>query len=517
MLICVFAFLRTAFFVLGLIACTKKGADILFEYGWESVRHKHTEIWPTQEDRNDPNKEVPGQLLDTPSASCRSLCGSIRSEAGPSSVAVALSAGVERMPSTSSSFSSSPKPTFFIDPAVRSRSNTGASPVSLGSSYEGRSPEMLGLLSRSQEDSSASGGRDDRDGRRLGDDHSIPVVIEVSPPTTPSHSNGPQAAVRTNQDTSPRSGSSLTRIGKDRSVSAPEEKRSNPPPHLEVIHLRSNSDPQQGVQKGHGGFQLGSSQLHDSGKGSEVDCSSRSEDDGSRENMVRKPIDSSLSDTTGSGKIEPVAINEERMLSYESSGSKVATAAIVVSPMTSSGKSQTDSMCTDTSSGFSSYESASHIPVTVSEPAQLTPIPSASSLRTEGSKRSLDDSSEDSASLGHPSDQNRRLANLKRMPMLRRRFSNPGLGHISPMNTLERGKSSGLVDPGAVTFPSPRDIQGFAKLRELKQLQLSRGPDVENDTVMAAIFEETGPQVLSRSTLPATTLAKTASLDRRIR
>lgn len=33
----------TAFYVLGLIASTPRGADILLEFGWEAVRHRRTD------------------------------------------------------------------------------------------------------------------------------------------------------------------------------------------------------------------------------------------------------------------------------------------------------------------------------------------------------------------------------------------------------------------------------------------------------------------------------------------
>ena len=46
----VWSFISTAFYVLGLLSCTCRGADMLNELGWESVRHKRTEHWPVQDD-----------------------------------------------------------------------------------------------------------------------------------------------------------------------------------------------------------------------------------------------------------------------------------------------------------------------------------------------------------------------------------------------------------------------------------------------------------------------------------
>ena len=41
---------RTAFFVLGLVACTREGAVLLSQYGWESRWSTRTECWPLVED-----------------------------------------------------------------------------------------------------------------------------------------------------------------------------------------------------------------------------------------------------------------------------------------------------------------------------------------------------------------------------------------------------------------------------------------------------------------------------------
>ena len=43
---CYLCFIRTAFYVLGLVANTCNGADLLHDYGWEAVRHKHNDLWP---------------------------------------------------------------------------------------------------------------------------------------------------------------------------------------------------------------------------------------------------------------------------------------------------------------------------------------------------------------------------------------------------------------------------------------------------------------------------------------
>ena len=44
-----FFYLRTCFYVLGLMSSTSIGADRLEDLGWESVRHKGADKWPVIE------------------------------------------------------------------------------------------------------------------------------------------------------------------------------------------------------------------------------------------------------------------------------------------------------------------------------------------------------------------------------------------------------------------------------------------------------------------------------------
>ena len=48
-IITLFYICRTCFYVLGLIATTRQGADILKSLNWESVRHKEEDRWPAVE------------------------------------------------------------------------------------------------------------------------------------------------------------------------------------------------------------------------------------------------------------------------------------------------------------------------------------------------------------------------------------------------------------------------------------------------------------------------------------
>lgn len=62
---CIFS--RTAFFVLGLMASTREGAELLTQYGWEARWTKRSEYWPLVEDR--------ATLLETSMDDTRSEAG----------------------------------------------------------------------------------------------------------------------------------------------------------------------------------------------------------------------------------------------------------------------------------------------------------------------------------------------------------------------------------------------------------------------------------------------------------
>ena len=66
--------------MLGLVSCTCRGADLLNELGWETVRHKRTDRWPVQDD---PAAEPPPPSSSsalTDSHSGVSLVGSLASD-----------------------------------------------------------------------------------------------------------------------------------------------------------------------------------------------------------------------------------------------------------------------------------------------------------------------------------------------------------------------------------------------------------------------------------------------------
>ena len=145
-------------------------------------------------------------------------------------------------------------------------------------------------------------------------------------------------------------------------------------------------------------------------------------------------------------------------------------------------KSRSD---TETTSGISSCDSG---PPTIMEYSTLSPIPSASSVTTDVLGSSRSGSGESEKELVHPSDTYRKLVNLKRVPSLKRRFSNPVLGHLSPIKTLD-GKVA--VNENSIVYTSTRDAHGYAVLRVL-QRQRTISQESESDYGLANLFEDVG-------------------------
>ena len=428
-----FAF-RTAFYVLGLIACTRKGADALNDYGWETVRHCHGEMWPVVEDIELAQGDFTPNITPNMSSSSLSISNSSKLSPEPTKVplypripSVALSAssdGLEESGRNSPySEGSSPKVSFMVgsyDP--RSRSDTETSCLT-GSNYQGY--DM---------DSSGPG----------------QIMIEISEPPEDETRGSASLESESNLESLPEDSTDSV-DGKLRSLSMTENGHDKDP----TIHQRSNSDPREARPLGKSERRIeGGASVHfnieddigedDSNMGHMFGKRTKSNHDALRKRT-------SSEDSGHMSKNGQLSVREERSNSSESARATPAT--------TASSKSRSDSLYTDTSSGFSSFDS-SHYQGASSEPAQLTPIPSASSLVTEPSSSQQ---SNNSRAFIHPSDYHRKIANLKRLPSINRRCSNPVLGHISPSNTLQRNKSEHVI------FTSARDIQGYAALRELKR------------------------------------------------
>ena len=126
-------------------------------------------------------------------------------------------------------------------------------------------------------------------------------------------------------------------------------------------------------------------------------------------------------------------------------------------------KSRSDSVNTDiTTSGISSLESGPH--VGTGDHQQLSPIPSASSIGNDNTK--MFQFPDTDKALIHPSDSLRRLANLRRISSVQRRYSNPSLGHVSPRKL---GQNTDPQSDNMMLYTSAKDLRGYATLRELQQ------------------------------------------------
>jgi hypothetical protein len=241
------------------------------------------------------------------------------------------------------------------------------------------------------------------------------IMIEISEP--PEDEMGCRDSIESESNLESLPEDSMDSVdGKLRSHSMTESGHEKDP----VIHPRSNSDPRE--------TRLDKSERRtDDGAYVHFNIEDNDKGDGNLQNMFNKRLKSThdalrkRSSSEDSGHLSKnghLSIREDRSNSSESARVTPAT--------TISSKSRSDSLYTETSSGFSSFDS-SHYQGASSEPAQLTPIPSASSLITE---QSSSQQSESSRGFIHPSDYHRKMANLKRIRSLSRRCSNPVLGHI---------------------------------------------------------------------------------------
>ena len=178
---------------------------------------------------------------------------------------------------------------------------------------------------------------------------------------------------------------------------------------------------------------------------------------------------------------------------------KMTAASTIVNAVIT--KPRSDSLNTDTTtSGFSSYESG---PCIMTESARLTPIPSTDSVHTDAEQQHTAPPTPSPREGGdihqpiHPSEVLRKLANLKRIPSLKRRYSNPVLGHVSHRVNVEE------CEHFATTYmymPS-RGTQGYATLRALQKQRtrsLEETAETEKGNV-ASLFQQSPAQMKSRS------------------
>ncbi|XP_019620520.1 PREDICTED: rapamycin-insensitive companion of mTOR-like [Branchiostoma belcheri] len=102
----------TCLYVLGLVAKTRQGCDILREHGWESVRHGRDDPWPVVDNRDhvfdDVNSEIPSSASDLSGRDLfdQGSMGDLNVDSGPQSLFY-----VEN----GSKYGQSPTSTFFLD------------------------------------------------------------------------------------------------------------------------------------------------------------------------------------------------------------------------------------------------------------------------------------------------------------------------------------------------------------------------------------------------------------------
>ena len=450
--------------MLGLLASTKKGADILRDFGWESVRHTRTDVWPVIEDvlsGEDGDADIMSSVSslslssrsDGPRGSSMVLPSLRHSDGGPTDHSTS--------PGTLSG--SSPKTGFFLEQGQtwgKPRSGTGDSGGGSGGGD---------MRSRSRSDTA-----DSIEGKSRSETGSTPVTVGSSRESSPKVSFEGLYEDDEGEENSQENSTSCekqlelisTKVG--RSESEPIQ-RLNSIDVEEGTHPRSKSDPPRSVLN----------RLQESPVGGPLIKDQNKVPDKTRTNVDLLLPDPNF--TTPEGRVRLTNYQADRSGSNESSRTS---------------KSHTDSLNTDTpTSGISSYDSCpaggagDHMP--------LTPIPSASSMATGSSHNSsFGESAEKPAS--HPSDSMRRAANLRRVPV-QRRYSNPGLGPLSPLKSLS-GKRP--LSESMIVYATPDDSQGYATLRQL-QRQRTLSNEAEADLSSSNVFEDAH-------------VTKTRSLDFRI-
>ena len=468
---------RTAFYVLGLIASTSKGAGILNDFGWETIRHKRSDWWPVIEESDKLGDDVSDLASVSSSASLNSnpgskVTGTTRGSATPSLLQALFTPpdqdtqGVE--PSTPTSFyidaeeeagrksrsstedeaghksrSSTLDSGDMSDSKHRSDISTGSTPPTNTNMHSLSSPPPNNL---STHNNSAKSSSDTRDNSFTQHQAAEPVTSDsesfITPPST------------------------LTKGS--RSDSAPPIRRSQ-----ETVHQRSQSDPLTNKSPVNVVVHFEDSNGIDYHTGEPAVRDAKSPSYPSHKPGAIQTDNTST--VIGSESVERhVSSGSEGMLHQRSAmigrtsisgGFRDERSGSNESSRTS--KSRSDSMNTDiTTSGISSYESAGA--QGVNDHQQLSPIPSASSMTAQDvSVRGTVLFPDADKSSVHPSDTLRRLVNLKRVPSMKRRYSNPSLVNLSPHKHSLEGNPR--HSESMILYTSSRDLQGYAALRELQR------------------------------------------------
>ncbi|XP_052097251.1 rapamycin-insensitive companion of mTOR-like [Mytilus californianus] len=155
-------------------------------------------------------------------------------------------------------------------------------------------------------------------------------------------------------------------------------------------------------------------------------------------------------------------------------------------------KSRTDSFNTDsTTSGIGSLESGAHCGAS-SEIASLSPIASSSSL-----ENIMRQSSQEKSSI-HPSINRRRSLNLNRIPSLRKSQASPAYG-ILPSSRM----SENISAENAVMYTTTQDALGYSTWRSLRR-QRTYSSDMESELGIGMLYGED---------VPSSTLSRQSSIE----
>lgn len=434
--------------MLGLLASTKRGTEILHEFGWESVCHARHELWPVISDKNTRQATSESEAL---SGSMSSLSGRYEGGRGSTLVLPILHHQHNQSDSedTSPISGTSPKSGLDLDAGlqwIKPRSNTN---------------DSMEMKARSRSNTAESRGKTRSEtGSNPGTQGS-------------SRDSSPRVSFEGIYDEGGEEAEELETVEEDGALSpggsvfTSKTNRSESEPTAKTVklsgesHPRSKSDPVRGI----------------------------SVNNKHSPQVVGTPIKEQYRDNVKSDVLLPELRYNTPLLDRQRAAScRDERSGSNESSRTS--KSHTDSVNTDTpTSGISSYES---FPAAgTGDHAHLTPILSASSLATNSSRGSSDSDKQGS----HPSDSVRRAANLRRVPS-NRRYSNPGLGPLSPLKSLS-GKRP--LSESMIIYATPdNNTQGYATLRQL-QRQRTFSNEAEGDITSCNLLEETNaPKTQSR-------------------
>ncbi|XP_060081851.1 uncharacterized protein LOC132561136 [Ylistrum balloti] len=431
----VFSIRGTAFYVLGLLASTREGAELLTQLGWESCWHSRGEMWPVVEDRAEMLSDI---------------------EDATESV---LSFG-----STSRS-----------DPDYR---------TSLHS--PGIASNNLFFIAEEEKTLISDGLACDNNHNRNIDTTNIPdnpKAAIIRSKTLPFES--PTYRRYNSMPLQPRTAKKFSRSSKqrDRTLSDDSDKRLSPKDPLSPV---SPSE-----------YLPLASEFGSQNQSTSVSVKESNSEESTVIPVICLPDESSEPEPVSTDKDESVKDKEvtdsKVMLRQEGlDKSKVIKRSPIFrdgrsssSESSRSSKNRADSFNTDsTTSGVSSCESGPNTYIS-SEVASLSPIASSTSLNTVGVKSVQQGSSLETKDLIHPSTVRRKSMNLHRVPSVRKVLGNPIYGILSS------SRMEGLTSENAIMYTTSRDAYGYATWRSIKR-QRTVSSDLDSDLGISNLYDEEG-------------------------